>query len=409
MIQVCDAIMGAGKTSSTISYINDNPMRRFIYITPYLDEAARVRRGCPRARFVEPSNKLGEYDFKKIQHTAKLIKDGRNVATTHQAFKWYTRDMLDDIRNQHYTLIIDENVDVLEPMDCHPDDLAMAVHEGYVKQFDDKYTIGDKPYSGDALRGLIGWLKSREIMRVQGEKGESLFFWLLPPDLITAFEDVFILTYLFDGQSLHHFLEIYELPYKYIGIEVSDDGVYRFVDSPGKMPDYVAHLDEKVHVEQSAKLNNIGDSFNALSMNWFESHPADVKQLKNNVYNYFANIHKDIPAGQRLWATFKSGFSKLKGKGYSSAFLTFNAKAVNAYRDRNCLAYASNIFMNVNEKTFYEAHGIKVDENAYALSILVQWIWRSSIRDGDDIYLYLPSRRMRALLTSWIEEVSKSV
>lgn len=408
MIQVCDAIMGAGKTSSTIHYVNAHPERRFIYITPYLDEAKRLKQGCPRAQFVEPSNKLGEYDFSKIQHTAQLIKSGRNVATTHQAFKWYTRDMLDDIRDKHYTLIIDESVDVLEPTDFHPDDLAMAVHEGYVKQQDDTYTLGDRPYYGTVLHDIINWLKSREIMRVRDERGETLFFWLLPPDLISAFEDVFILTYLFKGQSLHHFLEIYHLPYKYIGIESDGQGAYRFTDSPGRMPEYVSSLKDKVHIEQSPKLNQIGEPRTALSMNWFVQHPEDVQRLKNNVYNYFVNVHRDIPADKRLWATFKHGFSKLKGKGYTNAFLTFNAKAVNAYRNRNCLAYASNIFMSVSEKMFYNSRGIHVDEEEYALSILVQWIWRSSIRDGEDIYLYIPSSRMRCLLTSWIEEVSRN-
>lgn len=69
--------------------------------------------------------------------------------------------------------------------------------------------------------------------------------------------------------------------------------------------------------------------------------------------------------------------------------------------------YIVNLFMNVNEKKFYQKHGIEVDEDAYALSIMVQWIWRSAIRDGDDIGLYIPSRRMRNLLINWIEKTSK--
>ena len=48
-----------------------------------------------------------------------------------------------------------------------------------------------------------------------------------------------------------------------------------------------------------------------------------------------------------------------------------------------------------------------MDEDAYALSVMVQWIWRSAIRDGDEIYLYIPSSRMRTLLLDWIEKTSK--
>ena len=37
---------------------------------------------------------------------------------------------------------------------------------------------------------------------------------------------------------------------------------------------------------------------------------------------------------------------------------------------------------------------------------MVQWIWRSAIRDGDEIYIYIPSKRMRTLLINWMESLS---
>ena len=82
-------------------------------------------------------------------------------------------------------------------------------------------------------------------------------------------------------------------------------------------------------------------------------------------------------------------------------------KATNEYRDRHYMVYLVNLFMNVGEKTFYAKHGIEADDDMYALSIMVQWIWRSAIRDGDEIYLYIPSRRMRTMLIDWIEKASK--
>ena len=63
--------------------------------------------------------------------------------------------------------------------------------------------------------------------------------------------------------------------------------------------------------------------------------------------------------------------------------------------------------MNVNEKKFYNLHGIEVDEDMYALSIMVQWIWRSAIREGGEVNLYIPSRRMRELLVGWIDSFGK--
>lgn len=407
MVKVCDAIMGTGKSSAAITYLNEHPNDKFIYITPYLDEATRIKSGCPHLRFVEPSNKIKQYEFKKSLHTAALIKEGRNITTTHQAFKGYTQDTLDSIKEQGYTLIIDENVDVLETFEFHPDDLQLAVDAGYISENNGVYAIANEQYKGRALHELFTLLKSRELVRMTDRDENSLFYWALPPDLLTSFKDVFILTYLFNGQSLHHFMEIHNIPYEFIGIERTEKGGYRFGNYPGYTPEYVHRLKDMLHILDREKINDVGDDYHALSMNWFKKGGENVEQLRRNVSNCFNNIWRDIPADKRLWGSYNGEFSTIRGKGYTKAFLTFNAKATNTYKDRECLVYIANLFMNVNEKKFYQMHGLEVDEDAYALSIMVQWIWRSAIRDGKEVYLYIPSRRMRTLLTNWIETISK--
>jgi len=41
-ITVVDSIMGSGKTSWSIQYINRNVFDNFLYITPFLDEVNRI-------------------------------------------------------------------------------------------------------------------------------------------------------------------------------------------------------------------------------------------------------------------------------------------------------------------------------------------------------------------------------
>ena len=52
MVKVCDAIMGTGKSSAAITYMNDHPEKKFIYITPYLEEATRIATSCSRLHFI---------------------------------------------------------------------------------------------------------------------------------------------------------------------------------------------------------------------------------------------------------------------------------------------------------------------------------------------------------------------
>lgn len=406
MVRVVDSIMGTGKSSAAITYMNEHREDKFIYITPYLDEAARIKNECQALNFIEPSQKLGEYNHKKMIHTAALIKEGRNITTTHQAFKGYNSEMLDDIRSQGYTLIIDEDVDMLERFDFATDDLQMAIDAGYIHEENGVYTLVKDDYNGNVMRELFRMLKSRELIRIDDEKN-TLFYWILPPELILSFKDVFILTYLFEGQSIHHFLEIYQIPYEFIGVEKVGDCAFRFCDYPGYTPEYVTHLADMIHIVDNEKLNAIGEDKYALSMSWLEKNKDGVDQLKRNIQNCYKNIWGDVPIDRRLWGSYKSALSKLKGKGYTKAFLIFNTKATNNYRRTSHLVYSVNLFMNVVEKRFYNVHGVEVDEDTYALSIMVQWVWRSCIRDGGEIYIYIPSRRMRTLLINWIQSLSE--
>ena len=52
---------------------------------------------------------------------------------------------------------------------------------------------------------------------------------------------------------------------------------------------------------------------------------------------------------------------------------------------------------------------VEFDEELFSLSTLLQWIWRSQIRDGKPIEIYIPSERMRSLLKIWIEECKEEV
>lgn len=401
--------MGTGKSQSAITWMNHHKKDKFIYITPYLEEANRIKKGCPALHFVEPSNKLVKYNRRKSDHTAALIREGRNITTTHQSFKSYTPEVLEDIRRQGYTLIIDENVDVLETFEFHTDDLQIAIDAGYITENNGIYTVANTEYHGTALSDMFKLLKTRELVRIEDKDSNSLFYWALPPELITSFKNVFILTYLFEGQSLHHFLEIYKIPYEYIGIEKTDEEAtgFRFSEYPGYTPEYVLHLGDMLHIIDTGRINDIGDDYYALSMNWFDKNDEETEQLRRNISNCFKNIWEDIPADERLWATYNKEFNKMKGKGYTKSFLTFNAKATNVYRKRTHLVYMVNVFMNVNDKKFYQKHGVDVNEDMFALSTMVQWIWRSAIRDGEEVYLYIPSRRMRNILIDWINTVSK--
>lgn len=88
-------------------------------------------------------------------------------------------------------------------------------------------------------------------------------------------------------------------------------------------------------------------------------------------------------------------YHKIKSAELSNR--TFNIKY------RTSIAYPINKFMNSYIKTFFEQNNISVDEDGYATSEMLQFIWRSAIRDKKEIWIYVPSIKMRTLLEKWIE------
>ena len=71
------------------------------------------------------------------------------------------------------------------------------------------------------------------------------------------------------------------------------------------------------------------------------------------------------------------------------------------------IAYMVNRFADPNITKFFASKDVSIDAQAYALSEMLQWIWRSAIRDDKPINLYIPSKRMRELLINWINKTNK--
>jgi hypothetical protein len=105
-----------------------------------------------------------------------------------------------------------------------------------------------------------------------------------------------------------------------------------------------------------------------------------------------------------MWSTFKDTKNSIKRKGFTRGFIPLNTKATNEFKDKTVLIYALNRFMDVPLKRYLENRGVEVNQDLWALNELLQWIFRSAIRDGKPIKIYIPSRRMRSLLLEWIKD-----
>lgn len=400
-VKVVDMLMGSGKTSAAINHMNTASRKeKFLYITPYLDEVERIRSSCPERHFETPK----EYGT-KLNGIKHLLGKGDNIVSTHALFHRFDNEAIDMCRIRNYTLIMDEVTDVIEKYEISKNDFR---------------TLREKYIDIDEETGMIHWRESENDYcgKFDEEKrlcelgclayyGGSVMMWLFPVEAFNAFKNVYILTYMFRAQIQRYYYDYYNLPYSYVYVTGNSVENYRFCEEISEATNMEYNFGSLIHILEDKKLNRIGAREYDLSKNWYirNSNNAVMRKLKNNITNYFVNKRR-TKTGCNLWTTFKDFKKQLSGKGYGKAFAPLNMRASNAYRDRISVAYPVNRYLNTGIKNFFLQHSVEADEDGFALSEMLQFIWRSAIRDGKEIWIYVPSVRMRNLLKNWIAENS---
>lgn len=386
--------MGSGKTSWSIQHINRNSFENFLYITPFLDEVNRIIKNSNRD-FKQPINRGNG----KLDSINELLACQSDIASTHELFKHLDEESRENIKEGHYILILDEVLNVIEPYDnIRNDDMKLLKESGCVTVDDDGFVIWNKDKMDyDTKYNEIKILADNRSLIYINQK---LLLWRYPPEMFTLFDKTYILTYLFESSILKNYFDLYQIEYKQKSI-AEKDGEYHITDY--FVPDTSIYI-EKINIYDGKLNENIYQKINGLSVTWYRAkiNQENINQIKRNLYNYFSNI-LNAKAETIMWTTFKDYRSRLKGKGYSNQFVSYNCRSTNDYDDRFNLAYCVNVCLHPGITQFFKQRRINIDEDLYGLSEMIQWIWRSRIRKGEGINMYIPSIRMRNLLNAWMK------
>lgn len=433
-VKIIDAICGAGKTSYAIQMMNDNSQvgfgskgdfytstKKYIYVTPFLNEVTRVINGT-KAEFSEPINKKGS----KYEHVKKLIEDGKSIVMTHELFSRLDEDTLTDIECEGYTLIMDEVANVLEQIKISSSDLGYLLKSGAIEidnkskkvsWLDEDYDVSENNRFRD-----IRVLAERENLYIMQDN--TAMFWTMNVKAFLCFEEVYILTYLFDGQSQRYYYDMHEIDYEKFSVRQVESRYELCEYNPRNEPreeirkNLNIYVDYKAPTGRSSELNSNYDSRKKsnpnyhLSGSWFKnSSDEDIAQLRKNLVSYFRG-QAPTENNKIFWTTLKSHAPYLKNvkckfnkkdDRSKDNYLPLNVRATNNYSHCTGMAYVYNRFMNPIEKNFFRSAGVEVNEDQLAMSDLIQFIFRGCIRNNEPMNCYIPSPRMRGLLEQWFE------
>lgn len=444
-ITVIDAPCGAGKTTWAIQEMDSHPEQAYIYCSPLLDELKRIKAASREHCFWEPEN----YDSTKIDDFNHLLADKKDIVVTHQTFLNATQETLSLISEGEYRLVIDEALEVISEfnsIDSVEKDQTQMIKPGDIKFLIDNEHIGVDDGGKVRWNGAVyAQGKFEELARlsylgrVYLARGK-LMVCIFPPEMFSLFSEISILTYLFEGSVLDAYFSIFGMEYAKASVR----------NDEGKMvvTDYDSSIDQAFRTEarelitlcNSSKLNE--DRVN-YSSTWYKNHAPKQKKggekspeflkIKGHLTTFFKNIavldgmKAKAANGDIMWSCPKEYKDTLKGPGYTfirritkeetegltpkeieelkkelDCWVPCNAKATNDYADRWALAYCCDLSLNPMLAGLFADHGVRFSQEQFALSALIQWVWRSRVRKGEPVYLYLPSRRIRKLFRDWL-------
>ncbi|MGL5647040.1 MAG: hypothetical protein ACRDDY_04250 [Clostridium sp.] len=408
-ITVVDSMCGTGKSSALIDYIKDNTHKSFIYITPYLDEVARVKESLSGiVEFKDPVNK-GDG---KLGSLKKILVKGESIATTHMLFSFFDDEVLELIKLYEYTLILDEVADVVKALKIASADVRSLIESKFIKIEEDGtvvYNEESKYLDDKNVRFAdVMHLARRKRLISYGENKDFLL-WYFPIEVFMAFKESFILTYLFDMQTQAYYFKMNNVVYETKSAKFVD-GKYRIVDfyksDVSKLKTLInIHIDEGV-----SRLNVVGNDEYSLSNNWYKKQKPSVKKaISDNTRTWFKYRLK-VKADDVLWTCFKIEDKENKKpfitvKDYSKRWIGCSTRATNMYQNVSCCAYLINRFVHPVVYNFFSFRGYEINENGMALSEIIQFIFRTKLRNGEPIDLYIPSRRMRMILENFLDEL----
>ena len=400
-IHIVDAVMGTGKTQACIAWMRQHPEQKYLYVTPYLDECKRIQEGAPELDFREPQE-----DKTKSADLLRLLSEGQNITTTHELFRWMKDFDVHYIKKFKYVLFIDEELSSVENISIPKHDFKLLLENRFI-QIDSN--TKEVSWIGQEEKSKLAEYKEKFQHKPVYLTSENILMWLFPLDILKVFESVYILTFLFGSSTMAGYLIKNDIPFNYYHVE---NGL--FADGPkavtaeekDRFRDRIEIYDGELNANWLKSPNKKKEKY-SMSQSWFKKgHRDEIDTLRKNAYNYVRNKcnarKEDV-----LWTSFKDyanalASDKMTCSKHKGNWIAWNTKATNKYSDKTVLVYLLNVFPIPVIKDYLENDKFKYNEDDYALSALLQWIWRSAIRNGKKVKIYIPPPRMRQLLTDWL-------
>lgn len=422
-IELFEGIMGSGKTTAILEYMKENPSKRFLYITPLLSESETRVANTDGLDISIPL--VSEEHKSKSASTLALLKEGKNISTTHALYEHLTEKHLKLIKEMDYIVVIDEQLQMLKAYkDLSTKDINNLIGNNLVDITEGAVTwIGGMP-----LEKYSSFKNKCDLKRLHtAARSDSMVTEQLPIRLITSANRVILCTYMFYGNVLERFLSMQGVTFT------------PFVDKKLMYVDKAGIRKLITLVGSSTQLKKVSKF--SLSYSWYASAaPEDLKEIAKAI----TSVGKSCGAlkNDLCWSVPKlytlNGKKVIKPLRYPASdvkvdsiledesmievesvdgirqldsvqkdadvgcYLPCSSIATNLYKNRSTMIHCISRYPNTVVSAYMQEKGFPIDTKVFALSEIVEWVWRSCIRDGKPINLCIMSEKMRGYFVEWL-------
>ena len=412
-IKVIDALPGTGKSTAIFNLMRQNKADKWIYVSPLkteimktkikvkgleTDVEGRVQKEIPELSFKAPKGNS------KTTDVLKLLEDGENISCTHELFKRMGERHWQLIKDQGYRVVLDEEVIPVEWFDCKGGDVRYMIKKGSVEI--------EGPYSKVVLKDDLRDFDNSNLKEIAEAASQGILYTAknptqvnflvthLPIDLFVAAKQTIILTYMFKGSILDSFLKLHNLTWEPLTIKLYKTN-----------KEVIKSLRDNIRFKSTKALDAVTrlsfsvDCYNRLN-----------KAQRNLIGTAWRSIARHTPDDRLLTTMPKpsahSGPNYVgnnKMRSISNSWLWSGTRATNDHADKDVVAYLVNKYPNQAVKVYFNTHNLPIDDEHFALSEMLQFLFRSALRKGKPIDLYMPSERMKNLLTGWLDGVEEEL
>ena len=398
-ILIKDYPCGSGKTSSMIGSLSED--KKYLIVVPLLSEVERII-SKSHVPFHQPNGDQDNQHRTKYEGIETLLLEGKNIVTTHQLYSAIVSLAREGLLSD-YHIIIDEVPNVCVSIrNKHKRSLKeFYIGNGYIEVDEtgkvfatEKWDRYHEAVSDTLDEKLYHFSKSGFLYLLD----ETLFIWVLPTELLTLSHSMTILTFMSQGSLLLPFLEKF-------GIEIEIEQSIRQEEQ------FRRQAKELITVKTLLGLERF--NFTHTGQTKSEGKRATEKQVASALKALRYGELKDVDLKDVIITCTKSqwqkgnddrplstGFSK-GARFFEANWIPNTTRGTNDYVHCSHLVYLYDQYINPYVGRWLGTTNRQMSD-AYALTELIQWVWRSRIRKGEPITLYIPSPRMRALFEDWL-------